>query len=325
MNNLISVIVPIYNVEKYLNRCVDSLLAQTIMDFEIVLINDGSTDNCGLICDEYAAKDKRVKVIHKPNGGLSDARNAGIDWVFNNSDTKYFAFIDSDDFVHPRFLEIMLNTALANDADVVVCELTRDMSVDDFYNQSSYKTVNYNKHDFLLSTYPEKWSRNIATWSKIYKRFIFEDLRFPYKKKYEDIMTIHKAIMKAEKISGVDIFLYYWYFNKNSISSQRTNAISLIDREEGLRSHMFYYPDDYNDVNLAARRFYLNQMHLMLWQLDHDYVQNETTKKVRSLFYKQAKKYFRRYKDLCGTDERKRIYDYLFPKKSALKHKLKIV
>ena len=102
----ISVIVPVYKVEPYLNRCVDSILRQTYQDFELILVDDGSPDRCGEICDEYARQDSRVHVIHKENGGLSDARNAGIDWVEANSDSRWLIFADSDDWVHPELLLI---------------------------------------------------------------------------------------------------------------------------------------------------------------------------------------------------------------------------
>ena len=109
----ISVIVPVYKVEPYLNRCVDSILRQTYQDFELILVDDGSPDRCGEICDEYARQDSRVHVIHKENGGLSDARNAGIDWVEANSDSRWLIFADSDDWVHPELLARLLDAATA--------------------------------------------------------------------------------------------------------------------------------------------------------------------------------------------------------------------
>ena len=107
----VSVIVPVYKVEAYLHRCVDSVLNQSFSDFELILVDDGSPDNCGAICDEYAQKDSRVHVIHKTNGGLSDARNAGIDWAFANSDSQWLTFIDSDDWVHRDYLKLLLGAA----------------------------------------------------------------------------------------------------------------------------------------------------------------------------------------------------------------------
>ena len=110
MNNegKISVVVPIYKVEKYLRECVDTITGQTYSNLEIILVDDGSPDNCPAICDEYAKNDGRIRVIHQKNGGLSAARNTGIDWVFKNSDSMWFSFIDSDDWVHPQYLELLL-------------------------------------------------------------------------------------------------------------------------------------------------------------------------------------------------------------------------
>ena len=107
----ISVIVPVYKVEQFLSRCVDSILAQTYPDFEVILVDDGSPDNCGEICDGYARTDSRIHVIHQENGGLSAARNSGIDWTFENSDSRWLAFVDSDDWVHPDFLKVLYETA----------------------------------------------------------------------------------------------------------------------------------------------------------------------------------------------------------------------
>lgn len=117
----ISVIVPVYKVEPWLWRCVDSILAQTYTDFELILVDDGSPDNCGAICDEYAAKDSRVHVIHQKNGGLSAARNAGIDWVFAHSDSRWLTFVDSDDWLYPETLQFLLRDAAEKDIAKQAC------------------------------------------------------------------------------------------------------------------------------------------------------------------------------------------------------------
>ena len=117
----ISVIVPVYKVEKYIHRCVDSILGQTFTDYELILVDDGSPDNCGAICDEYAVKDSRIVVIHQENGGLSAARNTGIDWSFANSDSRWLTFIDSDDWVHPEYLQRLLAAAVEHNVSVSIC------------------------------------------------------------------------------------------------------------------------------------------------------------------------------------------------------------
>ena len=118
----ISVIVPVYKVERYLKRCVDSILDQTFRDFELILVDDGSPDRCGEICEKYAEKDKRIVVLHRENGGLSAARNTGLDWIFANSNSTYVTFIDSDDWVHPQYLEILSRVIESNNVAVSVAQ-----------------------------------------------------------------------------------------------------------------------------------------------------------------------------------------------------------
>lgn len=117
----ISIIVPVYKVENYIRRCVDSILAQTFTDFELILVDDGSPDNCGKICEEYAKKDERIVVIHKENGGLSDARNAGIDWSLKTSNSRWITFIDSDDWIHPNYLEFLYRAAKNTNCKISIC------------------------------------------------------------------------------------------------------------------------------------------------------------------------------------------------------------
>lgn len=123
--SLISVIVPVYKVEKYLPRCIDSILAQTFQNFEVILIDDGSPDHCPEICDEYAGKDDRITVIHQENGGLSAVRNAGINWAVAYSDSEWVTFVDSDDWIHPRMLEFLLNAAKVFDVNISMCHFVK--------------------------------------------------------------------------------------------------------------------------------------------------------------------------------------------------------
>ena len=117
----ISVIVPVYKVEAFLGRCVDSILSQSFSDFELILVDDGSPDNCGKMCEDYAKQDDRIHVIHQKNGGLSAARNTGIDWTFKHSESRWLAFVDSDDWVHPDYLKILYNTAKHTSCKLSAC------------------------------------------------------------------------------------------------------------------------------------------------------------------------------------------------------------
>ena len=204
----ISVVVPIYNVEKYLNRCVDSILNQTFTDFELILVDDGSPDNCGKICDEYAEKDNRVRVIHKPNGGLSDARNAGIEWALKNSDSEWITFIDSDDWVHPDYLEFLLRAAVENNTSVSICGFVRTENKSDF-PKYSFESKVYSNEDFWI----EKNVNAVVAWGKLYKKKDFTEIRYPVGKVHEDEFTTHKILFKYYNIAFVNEELYYYFTN----------------------------------------------------------------------------------------------------------------
>ena len=182
MKDLISVIVPVYNVEKYLNRCVDSILAQTYTNLEVILVDDGSPDGCPAICDAYVKKDKRVKVIHKANGGQGTARNAGLDIAKGD----YISLIDSDDWIEKDFIKILHNYIINNDADLVICNYNEVNEQDQIIKHSNlqYKVYKSNKFDLLfnqIDTVPV-----IVPWNKLYKKSVFSNLRYADTRIYED-------------------------------------------------------------------------------------------------------------------------------------------
>lgn len=171
----ISVIVPVYKVEPYLNRCVDSILRQTYQDFELILVDDGSPDRCGEICDEYARQDSRIHVIHKENGGLSDARNAGIDWVEANSDSRWLIFADSDDWVHPELLARLLDAATAFDLKISVCGYQETEGADPAVLPEDMRPHRWTPKQF----YMEHFVNATVAWGKLYSRSCFRDIRYP--------------------------------------------------------------------------------------------------------------------------------------------------
>ena len=222
----ISVIVPVYKVEKYIYRCVDSILGQTFRNFELILVDDGSPDNCGAICDEYATKDSRVVVIHQENGGLSAARNAGIDWAFTNSDSQWLAFIDSDDWVHPEYLQRLLDPVYSQNADLVFCTLTAFTEDNDGYKEVPFwgKPLCEPKSgmDVLQDAMKERQGclsgHHVIAWNKLYKKAIFSTLRYPCDQVHEDEAIAHRILGKCQKIVGVPESLYYYRQHSNSIT-----------------------------------------------------------------------------------------------------------
>ena len=210
----ISVIVPVYKVEQFLSRCVDSILAQTYPDFEVILVDDGSPDNCGKICDEYAKIDSRIHVIHQENGGLSAARNSGIDWAFENSDSRWLAFVDSDDWVHPDFLKILYETAEQTLCKVSACDYFRT-SGEDFPDQPFKVAMRVDSADYYCGTFHNGGTQ--VAWNKLYHRSLFKKLRYPIGKLHEDEFTTYKAVYQAGKVGVTPARLYAYYQNPEGI------------------------------------------------------------------------------------------------------------
>lgn len=214
----LSIIVPVYKVEAYLTRCVDSILGQTFSDFELILVDDGSPDSCPAICDEYAQKDSRVVVIHKSNGGLSDARNAGLDIARG----EYIGFIDSDDFIHPQMYEVLIHFAEKQSADIVRCDFYHFHEGDNLtfeeVRPEDVDSTCLEKFTLLSSYYPNNCFRFSSTvCNKIYKSMIFEHIRFPVGKYYEDSYIQLSTIELCERVVMLSVPLYYYLQRDGSI------------------------------------------------------------------------------------------------------------
>lgn len=222
----ISVIVPVYKVEPYLRRCVDSILGQTYTDFELILVDDGSPDSCGAICDEYAEKDARVRVIHQENGGLSAARNAGIDWVFANSDSEWLTFVDSDDVLSDCFLQRLYEVAKSEKSEIVVgdyAHFTDDKELQELYEESEPATQ-CSGIQACEKLYDTEFVKFVTAWGKLYCSSLFDNIRFPKGKIHEDEATTYKLYLAVDRVAIVKDKLYYYRFNPNGIMQTRTFA-----------------------------------------------------------------------------------------------------
>lgn len=210
---LISVIVPVYKVEKYIHKCVASIFAQTFTDFELFLVDDGSPDNCGRICDEYAEKDSRIIVIHKENGGLSDARNVAID----RAKGEYLTFIDSDDYVSENHLETLYNALIETDSDISIGNMTSFS--ENGYNEDCYKPAITRK---VLQNKEEIFStiNRPCAPIKLYKRYLFDGIRYPVGRLYEDTFIWHELLAKAEQVVLTGVNSYYYLIRSDSIMHQ---------------------------------------------------------------------------------------------------------
>lgn len=241
----ISVIVPVYKVEQYLNRCVDSILNQTFTDFELILVDDGSPDNCGRICDEYAATNKRIKVIHQKNQGVSVARNVGIEYALTTC-SEWIAFIDSDDWVHPQYLEILYNTATKNKVNIVSCSFYYSVS----NQEDNYELFEINKIKAVKGTteflFVKKYMNTYAPWGRLYRKSSFSAIRFPAGQRFEDMRTIYKVLYNNGKIAYIQNKLYYYFYNENGASFSKYTVEQAIDEVKAHEEHLlFLYNNQY--------------------------------------------------------------------------------
>lgn len=248
MNSLlISVIVPIYKVEKYLDKCIKSIINQTYKNLEIFLVDDGSPDRCGEMCNEYAKSDQRIKVIHKKNGGLSDARNAAI----NIAKGDYIMFVDSDDWIEINACETIIRIIEEHNSDIVCYGLRyiHELGGEDTYFKSSICGVISSSEAIGHIVNYSGGIGNYA-WNKVYKNTLFYRIRYPVGKVYEDSGTTYKLFHQAKKIYVTDKVLYNYLIRKGSISEDKFNPKGFRDRMdlwiERLEFFKVYYPQHVN-------------------------------------------------------------------------------
>lgn len=255
---MISVIVPVYKVEPYLHRCVDSILAQTFTDFELILVDDGSPDNCGAICDEYAQKDARVHVIHQANGGLSAARNAGIEYCLSKSESQYLSFIDSDDCVSLQYLEKLYQAAVDHQAEISICGYTSfsAQELPDYSRIIFSGSLLLNKTQACRLLYECKSNHAyfVVTYCKLYKAELFRNVRFPVGRIHEDQFTTYKLFYTANRIVEIGECLYGYFINENGImrspfSIRRFDDLFALDE-----AISFFRRHGENEICLAAQR-----------------------------------------------------------------------
>lgn len=222
MPNL-SIIVPVYKVEQYIHKCVDSILNQTFTDFELILVDDGSPDNCGKICDEYAQRDERVRVIHKKNGGLSDARNFGL----KEAKGKYISFIDSDDWVDLYLYSDVIGYQEDNDLDIVCFDVYEVKGEKIKYNNRFDRNRIFTGDDALYKILTDEIDNSAC--DKVYKKKLWENIEFPVGRCFEDVATTYKVFHKAEKVGYYKRAYYYYVKREGSIVASSFSAVKRFD------------------------------------------------------------------------------------------------
>lgn len=217
MKPLVSVIIPVYKVEAYLKACVESVLAQTWQDFEIILVDDGSPDQCPRMCDEFAAGDSRIRVIHKENGGVSSARNVGV----HAAEGTYLAFLDSDDLWSPFFLERMYHALADTTADIAVCNFRRFWGADTAVPTSSGKLIQMDQAETFDCLFNHRNEALVVPWGKLYRKEVFTGITYPEGRVHEDEAVIHELLGNAQKVVWLEEVHYLYRFAPDSITTSR--------------------------------------------------------------------------------------------------------
>lgn len=284
----ISVIVPVYNVEKYLNKCIDSILSQKLSNYELLLIDDGSTDSSSEICKTFALQDHRIKYFRKENGGLSDARNFGIERAV----AKYIVFIDSDDYIDSDYLVSLYTAIVNNDADVAMCgfkfvndkyDLIDRVSVSDF--EEDKKVIS--GKNLLRNVFKKNGHVFVVVWNKIYKRKLFDTVKFEKGRLYEDEYINFKLFWNVQKIALVDRQNYNYVQRNGSIKISKISKKKIIDIFEIYQRRMEFYKlkDDnlYHLANVAYRK--------LLLRIYYDFIHTfPSLKKSVQIKYRKLKK-----------------------------------
>lgn len=239
-SKLISVIIPIYNTEPYLRHCIESVLKQTYSTFEIILVNDGSTDHCGEICDEYASDYDKIKVIHKENGGVSDARNTGLEVAKG----QYITFIDSDDRVDKTYLDYLYKMLLEEHADIAVCGFIRTSNEKTKRNLEKIDKFTCTNLEGLGHLFGPYYIQLTIACCKLYKKSLFQNIRFPVGKLHEDEFTTYKLIHGAERIAVSTKKLYFYMQHKASTMNRvKFSLQSRLDTLEFLKERIQFFDD----------------------------------------------------------------------------------
>ena len=248
----LSIIIPVYNVEAFLPQAIESVLAQTYRDFELILVVDGATDSSGEICDGYAAQDNRIRVIHQKNAGVSAARNAGVAAARG----AYIGFTDSDDIIETDMFQRLMELAERYSADVVQCEHDRSDCLNGSLRSEEVEIMD--GETFVRRIFTKRGGRytnQVALWSKIYRRELFEGIVFPAGRTYEDEQETYKLCLKAKTLVETPDILYHYIKRENSIITG-ISAKKMLDKQAALLDRLYYLPQRLPDLYpLCAETF----------------------------------------------------------------------
>ncbi len=309
--NKISIIVPVYNVEKYLDRCVESIVSQTYENLEIILVDDGSPDNCPQMCDDWAKKDERIRVVHKTNGGLSSARNTGLEIATGS----LIAFVDSDDWLEPDMYRKLCTAILQYDADIAMCATDSvDMEGNNIatgttptLKNSKEKIIIYSNNSEIMEAHisPSEiagWI-NSGVWNKLYRAHIVNGVLFPKGRLYEDVFTMYKYLHKASKMAYIPWHGYNYFQREGSICNKKFDGRNMDLLDANVERYEFIC-ENYKHLEIPAREQVVDCCFNLAFKIVEEEVISQYKPQV-----KQIKKAFKKYAslDLYKTYSIKRL------------------
>lgn len=280
----LSIIIPVYNVKNFLAAAIESVLAQSFRDFELILVDDGATDGSGEICDDYAQKDSRVKVIHQKNAGVSAARNAGVAAARG----AYIGFTDSDDIIEKDMYQVMMSLAEEHHADVVQCEHDRSSTLNGACRSGEITIMD--GEAFVRRIFTKKGGRytnQVALWSKVYRRALFDGIVFPVGRTYEDEQETYKLCLKAKIIVETTDVLYHYIKRENSIITG-ISARKMLDKQAALLDRLYYLPERIPDLRTNCAEVFLSFSKGILCRM-YQAGEKEAAKKGMKILQKEKK------------------------------------
>lgn len=287
---LISIIIPVYKVEKYLDRCISSITNQSYINLEIIIVDDGSPDKCPEMCDLWAKKDSRIIIIHRKNGGLSAARNTGLD----KANGDYIAFVDSDDYIAPTMIEELHKAIKKENADLSICGIKKIKETEDIEYQTEYKLKNINEDSYiaLKNMYGTNSILHIVVWNKLYRKNLFNNLRFDEGRIHEDVLIMHKILYQCNKITCISKSLYYYIIRKNSITNKTCFDTKNMDAFYAHLKHIdFFKEKHFNSLyNLAL----VSTLNWCVGAINSIQTSNRLKKEIAINTIKQLKVYIRK-------------------------------
>ena len=302
----ICVIVPVYKVEPYLHRCVDSIIDQTYKNFALVLTDDGSPDGCGEICDEYAMQDDRMIVFHQPNGGLSAARNTAIDYSFACSDSEWLTFIDSDDWVHPMYLDALYSGAKENDASIVISESYVTAGEDPPVDESGLCAKKYSTEDYYINN----TTNAVIACGKLISKSDFSGIRYPFGKIHEDTFTTYKILFRYEYISVIHQPLYAYYKNSDGIMRANWSPRFLVIAD-ALEEQIAYF--DHHGFTKAYKYTISSLFGMMRHHIDIMGSMDGQYEKEYASYLKRFKNNLKKYRNDYRFNEHQSSYVLVYP------------